>query len=84
MEPLHIEAMDMWVSAKRHGDEQYLLPRRITQDPVRDTLYAAATWLVDNGFAEWLRGSSMAPGIRLTGRPWPLPEPRYDRQQARS
>lgn len=56
--------------ATQHGG-QYLLPRRTTPD---DGQRIACESLVDSGHARWIPfTSSMAPGIRLTGKPIDTP-----------
>ena len=59
----------MHAEAEKHNG-RYLLMRRGREgaDPEKDALYGAAQWLVDNGYARWLR-SNFAPGIELTMKP---------------
>lgn len=65
------EAKKMWDAAREH-DGRYLLPRRYTMnDPEKNVAYKTADWLVSMRYARWIPwGSSFAPGIELTGRPW--------------
>lgn len=63
-------ARGMWLRAKAH-DDRYLLRRRFGR--IDAELYRAAHWLVDNGYAHWIRfPSSLGPGITLTNRPWQM------------
>lgn len=62
---MHAEAIDhSW---------RYLLPRRFRRgDPETDRLYEVAQELVDGGYARWIESySDLAPGIRLTTKPFP-------------
>lgn len=60
----------MWLKAYAHG-HRYLLPRRFGRQHHAE-LYNAADWLVQHQYARWISyGSNAAPGIVLTGRPWP-------------
>jgi hypothetical protein len=65
---------NMLVLAREHGD-RYLLPRRFngrSLDDETNKTYEAAQGLVESGYAHWLGfDSSLAPGIRLTGKPAP-------------
>lgn len=63
----------IWIAAKDHAG-RYLLPRRFRKDQHAD-LYQAAEWLVEHQYARWVNwGSSFAPGIVLTGKPWSHPD----------
>lgn len=60
-------ARGMWLRAQEHNG-RYLL-RRPYGRPTTG-LYRAAQWLIEHGYARWIR-THMAPGIELTGKPWP-------------
>lgn len=64
------DGMNMYGKAMANGG-RFLLMRRFNKgdDPEKDVLYDAAEWLCGNGYAQWLTGD-MAPGIRLTGKPF--------------
>ena len=58
----------MYAEAEKN-DRRYLLMRRYHKgDPEKNALYDAAEWLVDHGYARWIRGN-FAPGIELTTKP---------------
>lgn len=61
----------MYREAQKHGDRYLLMKRFRRGDLQKDALYETAGWLVDNGYARWIdSGSTFAPGIRLTGKPF--------------
>lgn len=67
----HREACALIVRAAKSHDDRYLLPRRtwVGSNPDADALYDACHSLIAGGYARWMSGN-LAPGIRLTGKPY--------------